>query len=269
MIENAEDLAKLITWENGKPFADAQSEVIYAASFIEWFSEEAPRICGDTIPATTPGNRVITLKEPVGVCGLITPWNFPATMITRKIGPALAAGCTVVVKPSEETPFTANALGELARRAGIPNGVVNIVTAAKKTQQVGEIITTHPEIRKVSFTGSTNIGRLLMKQASSTIKKVSWELGGMRHSLCSTTYTISTRLFLVLLLRSFVVLVRHVYAQTGSIYNQVYMMSLLSDSPHKLKSSNWELVFSLGSRTARLFTSVLWPRRTNTSKMQF
>ncbi|RDW93892.1 NAD-dependent succinate-semialdehyde dehydrogenase [Aspergillus mulundensis] len=178
MVDNAEDLATLITWENGKPLADAKGEVNYAASFFEWFSEEAPRIYGDTIPASVPGNRVITVKQPVGVCGLITPWNFPAAMITRKIGPALAAGCTVVTKSPGETPFTANALAELAKRAGIPNGVVNIVTAMKNTPEVGEMITTHPEVRKVSFTGSTNVGRLLMKQSASTIKKVSWELGG-------------------------------------------------------------------------------------------
>ncbi|KAL4910934.1 hypothetical protein BDW74DRAFT_142105 [Aspergillus multicolor] len=178
MVDNAEDLATLITWENGKPLADAKGEVNYAASFFEWFSEEAPRIYGDTIPASVPGNRVITVKQPVGVCGLITPWNFPAAMITRKIGPALAAGCTVVTKSPGETPFTANALAELAKRAGIPKGVVNIVTAMKNTPEVGEMITTHPEVRKVSFTGSTNVGRLLMKQSASTIKKVSWELGG-------------------------------------------------------------------------------------------
>lgn len=178
MVDNAEDLATLITWENGKPLADAKGEVNYAASFFEWFSEEAPRIYGDTIPASVPGNRIMTLKQPVGVCGLITPWNFPAAMITRKIGPALAAGCTVVVKTPGETPFTANALAELAHRAGIPKGVVNIVTAAKNTPEVGEVITTHPEIRKISFTGSTGVGKLLMKQASSTVKKVSWELGG-------------------------------------------------------------------------------------------
>ncbi|KAL4929976.1 NAD-dependent succinate-semialdehyde dehydrogenase [Aspergillus undulatus] len=178
MIDNAEDLATLITWENGKPLTDAKGEVNYAASFFEWFSEEAPRIYGDTIPASVPGNRVITLKQPVGVCGLITPWNFPAAMITRKIGPALAAGCTVVTKTPGETPFTANALAELAKRAGIPKGVVNIVTALKNTPEVGETITTHCDVRKVSFTGSTNIGKLLMKQSASTIKKVSWELGG-------------------------------------------------------------------------------------------
>ncbi|KAL4787394.1 Aldehyde/histidinol dehydrogenase [Aspergillus varians] len=178
LVDNSEDLATLITWENGKPLADARGEVNYAASFFEWFSEEAPRIYGDTIPVSVPGNRVITIKQPVGVCGLITPWNFPAAMITRKVGPALAAGCTVVTKSPGETPFTANAIAELARRAGIPKGVVNIVTASKNTPEVGETITTHPDVRKVSFTGSTNVGKLLMKQSASTIKKVSWELGG-------------------------------------------------------------------------------------------
>ncbi|UDD58537.1 hypothetical protein AFCA_005973 [Aspergillus flavus] len=178
MIDNAEDLATLITWENGKPLADAKGEVNYAAAFFEWFSEEAPRIYGDTIPSSVAGNRVMTLKQPVGVCSLITPWNFPAAMITRKAGPALAAGCTVVVKTPGETPFTANALAELAHRAGIPKGVFNIVTSLKNTPEVGEALTTHPEVRKVSFTGSTNVGKLLMKQSSSTVKKVSWELGG-------------------------------------------------------------------------------------------
>lgn len=178
MIENADDLAKLITWENGKPFADAKGEVAYAANFFEWFSEEAPRVYGTTIPATVAGNRVFTVKEPVGVVGLITPWNFPAAMITRKIGPALAAGCTVVAKSPGETPLTAAALAELAHRAGIPKGVVNFVTADKNTPAVGELITTSPTVKKVSFTGSTNVGKLLMKQSSSTLKKLSFELGG-------------------------------------------------------------------------------------------
>lgn len=178
MIDNQDDLATLITWENGKPLADAKGEVNYAANFFEWFSEEAPRLYGDTIPSSVSGNRIITIKEPVGVCALITPWNFPAAMITRKVGPALAAGCTIVAKSPGETPFTANALAELAHRAGIPKGVVNIVTASANTVEVGESLTTHPTIRKVSFTGSTNVGKLLMKQASGTMKKVSWELGG-------------------------------------------------------------------------------------------
>jgi len=178
MVENTEDIAKLITWENGKPLADAKGEASYAASFFEWFSEEAPRIYGDTIPASIAGNRVYTIKEPVGVCGMITPWNFPAAMITRKIGPALAAGCTVVAKSPGETPFTALAIAELAHRAGIPKGVVNIVSALKNTAEVGETITTSPIVKKVSFTGSTGVGKLLMKQSSSTLKKLSFELGG-------------------------------------------------------------------------------------------
>ncbi|KAI9743588.1 MAG: succinate semialdehyde dehydrogenase NADP+ linked [Claussenomyces sp. TS43310] len=178
MVENSEDLATLITWENGKPLADAKGEVTYAANFFEWFSEEAPRIYGDTIPASIAGNRVITIKEPIGVCGLITPWNFPAAMVTRKIGPALAAGCTVVAKSPGETPFTSLALAELAHRAGIPKGVVNVISALKNTPEVGEALTTSPIIKKVSFTGSTGVGKLLMKQSSSTLKKLSFELGG-------------------------------------------------------------------------------------------
>jgi succinate-semialdehyde dehydrogenase/glutarate-semialdehyde dehydrogenase len=178
MVDNADDLATLITWENGKPLADAKGEVTYAASFFEWFSEEAPRLYGSTIPATVAGNRVFTIKESVGVCGLITPWNFPAAMITRKIGPALAAGCTVVAKSPGETPFTAAALAELAHRAGIPKGVVNFVTALENTPEVGETITSSKTVKKVSFTGSTGVGKLLMKQSSSTLKKLSFELGG-------------------------------------------------------------------------------------------
>lgn len=178
VMDNADDLAKLITWENGKPFTDAKGEVTYAANFFEWFAEEAPRAYGNTIAATVAGNRVFTLKEPVGVCGLITPWNFPAAMITRKIGPALAAGCTVVAKSPGETPFTAAALCELANRAGIPPGVINIVTAMQNTAEVGETITSSDTVRKVSFTGSTNVGKLLMKQSADTLKKLSFELGG-------------------------------------------------------------------------------------------
>ncbi|KAM3068399.1 succinate semialdehyde dehydrogenase NADP+ linked [Clarireedia jacksonii] len=178
IIENSEDIAKLITWENGKPFADAKGEAAYAASYVEWFSEEAPRIYGDTIPSSNAGNRVVTLKEPVGVCGLITPWNFPAAMITRKIAPALAAGCTVVAKSPGETPFTSLALAELAHRAGIPKGVINMFSSSENMIKVGELLTTSPTIKKVSFTGSTGVGKILMKQSSSTLKKLSLELGG-------------------------------------------------------------------------------------------
>jgi succinate-semialdehyde dehydrogenase/glutarate-semialdehyde dehydrogenase len=178
MLENIDDLAYIITVENGKPLADARTEVAYAASFFEWFSEEAARIYGDTITASNRSCRIVTLKEPVGVCGLIAPWNFPAAMITRKVGPALAAGCAVVVKAPAEAPFSALALAELAHRAGIPKGVVNIITASENTVAVGKVLTTHPIIKKVSFTGSTPVGKLLMNQSSSTLKKLSFELGG-------------------------------------------------------------------------------------------
>ena len=177
-MDNQEDIATLISWENGKPFAEAKGEVAYAASFYEWFAEEAPRDYGDTIPASVPGNRVFTIKEPIGVCGLITPWNFPAAMITRKIGPALAAGCTVVAKSPGETPLTSLAIAELGARAGIPKGVVNMISALDNTAEVGEALTSSPTVRKVSFTGSTGVGKLLMKQSADTLKKLSFELGG-------------------------------------------------------------------------------------------
>lgn len=178
MLQHADDLATLITCENGKPLADALGEVRYAASFLEWFAEEAARVAGDALPASNPACRIVTLREPVGVCGLITPWNFPAAMITRKVGPALAAGCTVVIKAPSEAPLTALALAELAHRAGIPKGVVNVITAAENTVAVGKVLTTNPIIKKVSFTGSTPVGKLLMQQSSSTLKKLSFELGG-------------------------------------------------------------------------------------------
>ncbi|KAF1816837.1 succinate-semialdehyde dehydrogenase mitochondrial precursor [Eremomyces bilateralis CBS 781.70] len=177
-VAHTDDLAKIITWENGKPLADARGEVNYAATFIEWFAEQATRIDGAVLPASIPGNRVLVTKEPVGVCGLITPWNFPAAMITRKLAPAIAAGCTTVSKAPGETPLTALALAELAARAGLPPGVMNVVTSLANTPAVGETLATDPLVRKISFTGSTNVGRLLMKQASGTIKKCSFELGG-------------------------------------------------------------------------------------------
>lgn len=178
MMENKDDIATLITWENGKPLADARGEVVYAAGFLEWFAEEAPRMYGDSIPAAVKGNRVVSIRQPVGVCGIITPFNFPAAMITRKIGPALAAGCTVVCKSPGETPLTSLALVELANRAGIPPGVVNIVTTLVNTPEVGKELCTNMTVKKVSFTGSTSVGKLLMEQCSSTLKKVSFELGG-------------------------------------------------------------------------------------------
>ncbi|CAK7212551.1 succinate semialdehyde dehydrogenase NADP+ linked [Sporothrix eucalyptigena] len=178
MLENADDLATLITWENGKPLAEAKGEVGFAANFFEWFSEEAPRIYGDNIPASVPGNRIVTIKEPVGVVGILTPWNFPAGMITRKVAPALAAGCTVVCKAPGETPLTGLAVAELAHRAGIPKGVVNIITTLDNTPAIGKAMCTNTTVAKVSFTGSTAVGQLLMQQASSDLKVLSMELGG-------------------------------------------------------------------------------------------
>lgn len=178
LVENADDIARIITSENGKPLAEAKGEVIFGASFLGWFAEEAPRMDGDSMRATNPDCRIVTVKEPVGACGLITPWNFPASMITRKAAPALAAGCSVIIKAPAETPLTALALAELASRAGFPPGVLNVVTASLNTQAVGEVLTTHPIIKKFSFTGSTPVGKLLLRQCSSTMKKTSFELGG-------------------------------------------------------------------------------------------
>lgn len=177
IVEHADDLAKLLTSEQGKPYKEAYGEVIYGASFVEWFAEEAKRTYGDNIPAPMPGNRYMTIKQPVGVVTAITPWNFPVAMITRKVAPALAAGCTVIVKPGEDTPLCALAMAKLAEQAGIPKGVINIVTT-KQPAIVGEVLCTHPLVRKVSFTGSTAIGKHILAQASQTVKKVSMELGG-------------------------------------------------------------------------------------------
>jgi succinate-semialdehyde dehydrogenase/glutarate-semialdehyde dehydrogenase len=176
MLANQEDLAKLVTLEQGKPLAEATGEVAYAASFLEWFGEEGKRVYGDTIPTHDAGKRLFVLKEPVGVVACITPWNFPLAMITRKAGPAIAAGCTVVLKPAPQTPFSALALAELAERAGIPRGVFNVVTG--DAVEIGGELTSNPLVRKLSFTGSTQVGKLLMAQSASTVKKLSLELGG-------------------------------------------------------------------------------------------
>ena len=176
MMTNQEDLAVLMTAEQGKPLAEAKGEVVYGASFVEWFAEEAKRVYGDTIPAHQPDKRIVVVKEPIGVVAAITPWNFPNAMITRKCAPALAAGCPVVVKPATQTPYSALALAELAERAGIPAGVFNIVTGSARA--IGGEMTSNPIVRKLSFTGSTEVGKLLMKQCADTVKKVSLELGG-------------------------------------------------------------------------------------------
>jgi succinate-semialdehyde dehydrogenase/glutarate-semialdehyde dehydrogenase len=176
MMANQEDLAHLMTTEQGKPLVESRGEVAYAASFLEWFGEEAKRVYGDTIPQHQPDKRIVVIKEPIGVVACITPWNFPLAMITRKAGPAIAAGATVVLKPASQTPFSALALAELAERAGMPKGVFNVITGA--ATEVGGELTSNPTVRKLSFTGSTAIGKVLMAQCAGTVKKLSLELGG-------------------------------------------------------------------------------------------
>jgi len=176
IMANADDLALLLTTEQGKPLAEAKGEIAYGASFVEWFAEEAKRVYGDVIPSPTNDRRLLVLKQAIGVVGAITPWNFPNAMITRKVSPGLAAGCTFVLKPAEQTPFSALALAELAHRAGIPKGVLNIVTG--DAVAIGKELCASPIVRKVTFTGSTEVGRILMRQSADTIKKMSLELGG-------------------------------------------------------------------------------------------
>ena len=176
MLQHLDDLALLMTLEQGKPLAEAKGEILYGASFVQWFAEEGIRAYGEMIPATQANRRIMTRKIPVGVCAAITPWNFPNAMITRKLAPALAAGCTVVVKPSELTPFSALALAELAARAGIPAGVLNIVTGFPES--IGTELTSNPLVRKLTFTGSTRVGKILLRQCADTVKRVSMELGG-------------------------------------------------------------------------------------------
>jgi succinate-semialdehyde dehydrogenase/glutarate-semialdehyde dehydrogenase len=176
VMASQEDLAALMTAEQGKPLAESRGEIAYAASFLEWFAEEGKRIYGDVIPATAPDKRILVLKQPVGVVAAITPWNFPSAMITRKAGPALAAGCTMVLKPASATPFSALALAELGERAGLPKGVFNVVTGSAGA--IGGELTSNPAVRKLTFTGSTEIGKQLLEQCAGTVKKVSMELGG-------------------------------------------------------------------------------------------
>ncbi|ODV91800.1 hypothetical protein CANCADRAFT_381 [Tortispora caseinolytica NRRL Y-17796] len=178
MMENQKDLAALISAENGKALPDAMGEVAYAASFFEWFAEEAVRVGGDYFVPTNPKNRILVTKQPIGVVGILTPWNFPAAMITRKMGAALAAGCTVVIKPASETPFSALAIAAIAEKAGFPKGVINVVTTHNNVKTVGQHFCEHPDIKKISFTGSTGVGKVLMSQSASTLKKLSFELGG-------------------------------------------------------------------------------------------
>ncbi len=179
MVEHADDLAVLVTAEQGKPFAEAQAEVMYAAAFIEWFAEQAKRIEGDVLESPAPDRKILVIKQSVGVCAAITPWNFPLAMITRKVAPALAAGCPIVIKPAEQTPLCALALAELAQRAGLPNGVLNVVTAdAQRSIEVGRVLCESTSVRHLSFTGSTVVGRALMQQCAPNVKRMSLELGG-------------------------------------------------------------------------------------------
>jgi succinate-semialdehyde dehydrogenase/glutarate-semialdehyde dehydrogenase len=179
LLQHADDLARIMTAEQGKPLVEARGEVGYAASFLEWFAEEGRRIYGETVPSTDPTKRYLVLKQPIGVCAAITPWNFPLAMITRKVAPALAAGCTVIVKPAEATPLSALAVAELALRAGMPPGVLNVITAdADRSVEVGKALCASDVVRHLSFTGSTEVGRILMQQCAPTVKKLSLELGG-------------------------------------------------------------------------------------------
>ncbi|CAM2161940.1 succinate-semialdehyde dehydrogenase (NADP(+)) GabD [Paraburkholderia sacchari] len=176
MIQHADDLALILTTEQGKPLAEAKGEIGYAASFIEWFGEEAKRVYGDVIPTVASDRRIVVTKEPIGVCAAITPWNFPSAMITRKVGPALAAGCPIIVRPADATPLSALALAVLAERAGVPKGVLNVITGSSRA--IGAELTSNPVVRKLSFTGSTEVGSTLMAQCAPTVKKLSLELGG-------------------------------------------------------------------------------------------
>ena len=179
LVKHADDLARIMTAEQGKPLAEAKGEVVYGASFIDWFAEEGKRIYGETIPTTDNNKRYLVLKQSMGVCAAITPWNFPIAMITRKVAPALAAGCTVVIKPAEATPLSALAVAELAQRAGMPAGVLNVLTGdAEQSIAIGKVLCDSDVVRHLSFTGSTEVGRILMKQCAPTIKKLSLELGG-------------------------------------------------------------------------------------------
>jgi succinate-semialdehyde dehydrogenase/glutarate-semialdehyde dehydrogenase len=176
IVEHADALGRIVTAEQGKPFAEARGEVIYGAGFVEWFAEEAKRAYGDVVPTNQQGRRTVVIKQPIGVCAAITPWNFPSAMILRKAGPALAAGCTMVLKPASETPLSALALAELAERAGIPAGVFNV--AHGPAQEVGAVLTSHPDVRALTFTGSTAVGKLLAAQCAGTVKRMLLELGG-------------------------------------------------------------------------------------------
>jgi len=222
-----------MTSEQGKPLAEARGEIDYAASFIEFYAEEAKRIYGETIPSPWPDARILTLRQPIGVMAAITPWNFPAAMITRKCAPALAAGCACVIKPAPETPLTALALGELAIRAGLPAGVLNIVTG--DAAAIGKVFCEHLAVRFVGFTGSTAVGKLLMSQAASGVKKVGLELGGNAPSSCSTTPT-STLRRRARWPRNTATWARPASAPTGSMFRTEFTIPSPQSSPNWWRS---------------------------------
>lgn len=240
IMANQKDLAKLMTSEQGKPLAEARGEVAYGASFIEWFAEEAKRVYGDVIPAHGPDKRIVTLKQPIGVVAAITPWNFPIAMITRKAGPALAAGCTIVVKPGEHTPLSALALAELSRQAGIPAGVFNVVTTLK-SPVVGKVLCNDSRVRKLSFTGSTPVGKLLMRQCADTVKKSPWSWVATRPLSCSTMPIWTPRLP-ASWPPSSAMPVRPACAPIASWCRMASTTALLKSSTRRWQSSRWVTV---------------------------
>lgn len=230
MMEHQDDLARLMTLEQGKPLAEAKGEISYAASFIEWFAEEGKRIYGDTIPGHQADKRLLVIKQPIGVTAAITPWNFPSAMITRKAGPALAAGCTMVLKPASQTPFSALALAELAQRAGLPAGVFNVVTGS--AGDIGGELTSNPLVRKLSFTGSTEIGRQLMEQCAKDIKKYRWSWAAMRR-LSSLTMPIWIKPSKARWLRSFATPGRPVSAPIDCMFRTAFTIVLRKNSTRR------------------------------------
>src|SRR6202521_773381 len=232
MMANQEDLARLMTLEQGKPLSESRGEVAYAAAFLEWFGEEAKRVYGETIPQHEADKRIVVLKQPIGVVACITPWNFPLAMITRKAGPAIGAGCAVVLKPATQTPFSALALAELAERAGVPRGVFNVVTGAAR--EIGGELTSNPIVRKLSFTGSTEVGKVLMAQGAGTVKKLSLEREGTRRSLFLMT-PISTLPLRAQWLRSTATQDKPASARTDCWCRRAYTMHLQKNFPWKSK----------------------------------
>jgi len=245
IMEHQNDLGIILTLEQGKPLAEAKGEIAYGASFIEWFSEEARRVEGDILAGHAQDKRLMVLKQPIGVVAAITPWNFPNAMITRKAGPALAAGCTMVLKPAEETPYSALALAELAERAGIPKGVFNVVTGPP--QPIGAAFTNDNRVRKLTFTGSTDVGRLLMAQCAPSIKKLSLELGGNAPFIVFEDADIDAAVEGALLRAhcwpNFVTMVRPVCAQIVYLPNQASMMN--SSPNYQKRSPAWFLAMAL------------------------